>query len=99
MTDGRGSGRLVRRQKRLEKLRAKEAVAREERQTRKELVKVSCPYSVCPELVCAFHEHKHNLHCKVLLPSLHDLSHAHALLRSSVLPAHKSNLHAAGSIA
>ena len=41
MIDGRGSGRLARRQKRLEKLRAKEAAAREERQARKELVKVS----------------------------------------------------------
>lgn len=41
MVEGRGSGRLARRQKRLEKLRAKEAVAREERQARKALVKVN----------------------------------------------------------
>ena len=43
MVDGRGNGRLARRRKRLEKLRAKEAVAREERQVRKELVKVPGP--------------------------------------------------------
>ena len=52
MVDGRGSGRLARRQKRLEKLRAKEAVAREERQARKQLVKVSWAVSIvagpCP---------------------------------------------------
>lgn len=41
MVDGRGNGRLARRRKRLEKLRAKEAVAREERQVRKELVKAA----------------------------------------------------------
>ena len=48
MTEGRGSGRLARRQKRLEKLRAKEAIAREERQARKELVKVSFSAIICP---------------------------------------------------
>lgn len=41
MVEGRSNGRLVRRRKRIEKMRAKEAVAREERQARKELVKVT----------------------------------------------------------
>ena len=40
MTEGRSSGRLARRQKRLERVRAKEAIAREERHTRKQLAKV-----------------------------------------------------------
>lgn len=40
LVEGRGDGRLARRQKRLEKMRAKEAVAREQRHARKELVKV-----------------------------------------------------------
>lgn len=42
MVAGRGSGRLARRRKRMERLKAKEEVARQERQARKELVKV-CP--------------------------------------------------------
>ncbi|KAL3137311.1 hypothetical protein ABBQ32_006851 [Trebouxia sp. C0010 RCD-2024] len=41
MVEGRGNGRLARRQKRLEKLRSKEAAARAERQARKELVKAA----------------------------------------------------------
>lgn len=45
MVEGRGNGRLARRQKRLEKLRSKEAAARAERQARKELVKVRCSHS------------------------------------------------------
>ena len=40
MIEGRGSGRLARRRKRIDKMRAKEAIAREERHARKELVKV-----------------------------------------------------------
>lgn len=44
MVEGRGNGRLARRQKRLEKLRSKEAAARAERQARKELVKVRCSH-------------------------------------------------------
>ena len=40
MIEGRGSGRLARRRKRIDKMRAKEAVAREERHARKALVKV-----------------------------------------------------------
>lgn len=56
MVDGRGSGRLARRQKRLEKLRAKEAVAREERQARKQLVKVGwAGFNVSG--LCPWHEH------------------------------------------
>ena len=43
MIEGRGSGRLARRRKRIDKMRAKEAVAREERHARKELVKVIGP--------------------------------------------------------
>ena len=40
MVGGRGSGRLARRRKRIDRLRGKEAIARDERQARKELVKV-----------------------------------------------------------
>ncbi len=43
MIEGRGSGRSARRRKRIDKMRAKEAVAREERHARKELVKVIGP--------------------------------------------------------
>lgn len=41
MPEGRSNGRLARRQKRLERIRAKEVIAREERQARKQLAKVS----------------------------------------------------------
>ena len=41
MIGGRGSGRLARRRKRIDRLRGKESAARDERQARKELVKVS----------------------------------------------------------
>ncbi|DBA74585.1 TPA: hypothetical protein ACH3X2_009457 [Trebouxia sp. C0005] len=41
MIEGRGSGRLARRRKRIGKMRAKEAIAREERHARKELVKAA----------------------------------------------------------
>lgn len=41
MIEGRGSGRLARRRKRIDKMRAKEAIAREERHARKELVKAA----------------------------------------------------------
>ncbi|DBB14469.1 TPA: hypothetical protein ACH3X3_004757 [Trebouxia sp. C0006] len=41
MIKGRGSGRLARRRKRIDKMRAKEALAREERHARKELVKAA----------------------------------------------------------
>ena len=43
MMEGRGSGRSARRRKRIFKMRAKEAIAREERHARKELVKVIGP--------------------------------------------------------
>ena len=42
LVEGRSDGRLARRQKRVEKMRAKEAVLREQRHARKELVKVLC---------------------------------------------------------
>lgn len=66
MMEGRGSGRLARRQKRLEKLRAKEAIAREERQARKELVKVSCFALICPE-ICTQHEFQVNENIHIAL--------------------------------
>lgn len=47
MVEGRSNGRLVRRRKRIEKMRAKEAVAREERHARKELVKVTLLFFSC----------------------------------------------------
>lgn len=64
MMEGRGSGRLARRQKRLEKLRAKEAAAKEERQARKELVKASFSALFSP-VICTQHE------CLVLSCDLH----------------------------
>ena len=42
LVEGRSDGRLARRQKRVEKMRAKEAVLREQLHARKELVKVLC---------------------------------------------------------
>lgn len=51
LVEGRGDGRLARRQKRLEKMRAKEAVAREQRHARKELVKVLLWQLLC-QLCC-----------------------------------------------
>ena len=40
LAEGRSDGRLARRRKRVEKMRAKEAVLREQRHARKELVRV-----------------------------------------------------------
>lgn len=70
MTDGRGSGRLARRQKRLEKLRAKEAVAREERQARKQLVKVSWSGCIGSGL-CPWHKYqvKENIYIALMTHS------------------------------
>lgn len=47
LVEGRSDGRLARRRKRVEKMRAKEAVLRDQRHARKELVKVLLSPPTC----------------------------------------------------